>query len=106
MSQAVARRYCGRPFSPAEVDHIRALLELRPALGRTALSRRICRDLGWLNVLGQPKQISCRVALLRMGKDGLIRLPAPLSRGGGGQRRFELTPASDPQEPVRRLPRS
>lgn len=100
MSAQAARRYCGREFSPAELDHIRELLELRPVLGRVALSRRISQDLGWLNVLGQPKEMSCRVALLRMEKDGLIGLPPPLRKKGREQRRFELSAASDPREPV------
>jgi hypothetical protein len=100
MSVEAARRYCGREFSPAELDRIRELLQIRPALGRVALSRRICQDLGWLNVLGQPKEMSCRVALLRMERDGLIGLPAPLSKNGGGRRRFQLSAASEPREPV------
>jgi hypothetical protein len=94
------RRYCGRAFSVAELGHIRQLLELRPALGRVALSRRVCQDLGWLNVLGQPKEMSCRVALLRMEKDGLIGLPAPLRKNGGRRRPVALSAASDPGEPV------
>jgi hypothetical protein len=28
-------------------------LALQPALGRVALSRRLCQDLGWLNALGR-----------------------------------------------------
>ena len=101
MSAESGRRYCGREFSPADLAHIRQLLQLQPVLGRVALSRRVCQDLGWLNALGQPKEMSARVALLRMEKDGLIRLPAPLSQNGRGQRRFQLTAASAPQEPVR-----
>ena len=100
MSGQAARRYCGREFNPAELDHIRALLELRPVLGRVVLSRRICQDLGWLNVLGQPKEMSCRVALLRMEKDGLIDLPPSVTKKGRRQRRFKLSAASDPREPV------
>ena len=100
MSAQGARRYCGREFSAAELDHIRELLELRPALGRVVLSRRISQDLGWLNVLGQPKEMSCRVALLRMEKDGLIGLPPPLRKKGSRQRRFQLSAASDPRESV------
>src|ERR1019366_2667665 len=100
MSAQGARRYCGREFSAAELDHIRELLELRPALGRVVLSRRISQDLGWLNVLGQPKEMSCRVALLRMEKDGLIGLPPPLRKKGRRQRRFQLSAASDPRESV------
>ena len=100
MSAAEGRRYCGREFSGADLAHIRALLEIRPALGRVALSRRVCQDLGWLNALGQPKEMSARVALLRMEKDGVIQLPAPRSQNGRGQRRFPLTAASDPRAPV------
>jgi hypothetical protein len=100
MSGEPGGRYCGREFSPADLAHIRQLLALQPALGRVALSRRVCQDLGWLNALGQPKEMSARVALLRMERDGLIQLPAPRSHNGRGQRRFQLTAASDPQTPV------
>jgi hypothetical protein len=100
MNVEAARRYCGREFSPAELDRIRELLQIRPALGRVALSRRICQDVGWLNVLGQPKAMSCRVALLRMEKDGLIGLPPPLRKQGRRQYRLTLSAASDPQESV------
>lgn len=100
MNEPTSRRYCGREFSPADLNHIRQLLELRPVLGRAALSRRICQDLGWLNVLGQPKEMSCRVALLRMEKDGLLTLPPPLAKNGGGRCRLQLSAASDPREPV------
>jgi hypothetical protein len=101
MSAESGRRYCGREFSAAELAHIRGLLALQPVLGRVALSRRVCLELGGLNAFGQPKEMSCRVALLRMEKDGLIQLPAPRSRNGGGQRRFQLTSASAPRAPVR-----
>ena len=100
MSAQAARRYCGREFSPAELDHIRELLELKPVLGRVALSRRISQDLGWLNVLGQPKEMSCRVALLRMDRDGLIDLPPSVRKKGRRQRRLALSAASNPREPV------
>src|SRR5258708_3196997 len=62
-------RYCGREFSAADLAHIRELLQIQPALSRVALLRRVCQDLGWLNALGRPKEMSCRVALLRMEKD-------------------------------------
>jgi hypothetical protein len=52
MSAQSGRRYCGREFSEADLAHIRALLALRPVLGRVALSRRVCQDLNWLNALG------------------------------------------------------
>jgi hypothetical protein len=100
MSAEGGRRYCGRPFSSADLTHIRELLQIKPVLGRVALSRRVCQDLGWLNGLGQPKEMSCRVALLRMEQDGLLQLPAPLKKNGQGKRRFELSSASAPRELV------
>jgi len=100
MSAEARRRYCGREFSAADLTHIRELLQIKPVLGRVALSRRVCQDLGWLNALGQPKEMSCRVALLRMEKDGLLQLHPPLRKNGCGRLRFELSSASDPREPV------
>jgi len=101
MRAEVLGRYCGRAFSAADLNHIRQLLEIRPPLGRVALSRRLCQDLGWLNGLGRPKEMSCRVALLRMEKDGLLQLPPPLRKNGQGKRQPELSSVSDPREPVR-----
>jgi Druantia protein DruA len=94
-------RYCGRQFSAADLAHIRELLQIKPALSRVALSRRLCLDLGWLNALGRPKEMSCRVALLRMEKDGWIRLPEPSGKWLQARRPIQLTWASDPCEPVR-----
>ena len=59
---------------------IRELLSLQPALHQAGLSRRICQDLDWRNASGQLKEMSCRVALLRMQKDGLLQLPKPLTK--------------------------
>lgn len=100
MSAEASHRYCGRAFSSSELSYIRQLLEIRPVLGRVALSRRVCQDLGWVNDLGQPKEMSARVALLRMEKDGLLRLPPPLRKNGRGQCRFKPSPASAPGKPV------
>jgi Domain of unknown function (DUF4338) len=100
------RRYCGRDLSATDLAHIRQLLERKPSLNRVELSRRVCQDLGWRNHLGQPKEMSCRVALLRLQKDGLIQLPKPLTKNGNGRVRPVLTSASQPREPVRQPVRS
>ena len=96
MSAESGGRYCGRDFSAAELAHIRGLLSLQPPLNRLGLSRRICQDFHWRNAAGQLKEMSCRVALLRMQKDGLFQLPMPLQRNGNGRSRPLLTPASEP----------
>lgn len=74
-----AARYCGRDFPAAELDLIRALIARRdPPLSRSALSRAVCEALGWRKPDGGLKEMSARVALLRMQRDGLLTLPAPL----------------------------
>jgi hypothetical protein len=44
---------------------------------RTPLSLLICERFGWKNQSGKLKEMSCRVAMLRMQQDGLIQLPPP-----------------------------
>ena len=72
-------RYCGREFSDDELACIRRLAA-EPGTTRRAISRRACQELGWRKPDGGLKEMSCRVALLRMQVDGLVRLPAPLHR--------------------------
>ena len=95
-----AVRYCGRSFSAQEIQRIRNLIDSEPALNRAALSRRVCEQLGWLTADGRGKQMSCRVAMLRMERDGLIRLPPAQKGNGNGRRRPPLGPASEPRLPI------
>ena len=69
-------RYCGRQFEPAEIELICELLKT-PQINRARLSREVCERLGWRRDNGALKDMSCRVALLRMQADGLITLPPP-----------------------------
>ena len=93
-------RYCGRLFTTEEMEWIRRLLTSEPKLNRAQLSRRVCRELHWLRPDGRSKEMSCRVAMLRMQRDGLITLPPPQKGNGNGRRRPRLTPASDPKTPL------
>ena len=101
MNPAPRWRYCGRDFSVADLAHLQELLRRQPALNRTQLSRQVCQDLGWINSGGQLKEMSCRVALLRLERDGLLQLPKPLSRNGNGRTVPALTAASAERAPVR-----
>ena len=93
-------RYCGRPFSAAELQEIRGLIAEDPKRGRVALSQRVCQSLSWYKPDGGLKEMSCRVALLRMQADGLIRLPPPQRKNGNGTRYARRTPAAEPRLPV------
>jgi len=93
-------RYCGRVFRAEELAWIRDLIASDAGLNRAELSRQVCDKLGWKKADGQRKDMSCRVAMLRMHRDGLIELPPPLKSNGNGLRRPRLTPASAPQLPL------
>ena len=70
-------RYCGRDFSEDELLQIRCLIVDNPDSSRAELSRQTCRLLAWHKPDGGLKEMSARVAMLRMQADGLISLPPP-----------------------------
>ncbi|WP_201732465.1 Druantia anti-phage system protein DruA [Acidithrix sp. C25] len=51
---------------------------------RQAIADAVCEALGWYRLDGRKKDMSARVALLRMDRDGLITLPKPLHGNGNG----------------------
>jgi len=95
-----AVRYCGRLFTSKEIDRIGQLITSDRTLNRAQLSRIVCDEFNWLRPDGRSKEMSCRVAMLRMQKDGLITLPPPQKGNGNGRTRPRLTSASDPKEPL------
>ncbi len=69
-------RYCGRDFTRAEINWLQQLIKDRPEINRTKISILLCRKINWLKPDGGLKDMSCRVALLRMERDGHFTLPA------------------------------
>jgi hypothetical protein len=94
-------RYCGREFTSHELDQIRSLIKDNPGFNRTRLSTEVCRTLQWLKPDGNLKDMSCRVAMLRMQEDGLIQLP-PSTRVKQPVRNIIFTTATNPQNPILR----
>jgi hypothetical protein len=91
--------YCGREFSATEMALIVQLMADNPEYHRAHISREVCRLLQWYKADGGLKEMSCRVAMLRMHADGLIQLPAPL-RAKPALRPFCCTNVTDPQESI------
>ena len=91
--------YCAREFSALDIQTIRDLIDQDPKLQRSALSRKLCQLWGWTKPNGGLKDMTCRVALLRMQADGLIELPA--SRIGVVRKRahFAPLPPATPRPP-------
>ncbi len=68
-------RYVGREFTEEEVQWLKDTISGKADLGRSALSRQFCEVFNWRKPDGGLKEMSCRVAFLKMEKDGLISLP-------------------------------
>jgi len=94
------KRYCGREFSPGDLQAIARMIEHNPQLKRTPLSRLVCEQLNWRRPDGRLREMSCRVAMLRMQADGLITLPASQIPKPRRRAQFVATPATDAQPPL------
>ena len=70
----------GRFLTAADISFILHLLRTEPGWHRTRLSQELCRRWGWRNEAGRLKDMACRTMLLKLERQGQIRLPA--SRGG------------------------
>ena len=84
---SASARFCGRDFSPGELERIRALIA-QGQVCRSQLARQVCQEFGWLNAQGRLKEMSCKVALLRMERAGLLVLPPPRARNGNGKKQL------------------
>jgi hypothetical protein len=93
--------YCAREFSVEDIQTIRDLIAQDQQLQRSALSRKLCQLWQWTKPNGELKDMTCRVALLRIQADGLITLPP--SRIGVVRKRahFAPTAASEAQAPIK-----
>lgn len=100
-------KYSGRHFTLEELDTIRKWIAQEPTLNRAELSRRFCRIFNWLKINGGLKDMSCRVAMLRMQDDGLLQLPAPTKKAPCSKvitKQTELTaPQAEINKPVHQL---
>jgi len=94
---AFPRNYRGRSFSSEEVQQLRVLMAASPHASRVAISREVCRFLDWRRPDGELKEMSCRVALLRMQEDGLLSLPPPRNGNCNGRHVVSRTAAAEPQ---------
>jgi hypothetical protein len=78
-------RYCARLFTQEDLQTIRRIISAEPNRSRYQISRLVCEALGWFKPNGTLKDMSCRVALLRMHREGLIQLPPPRQGHNNGK---------------------
>ena len=108
MKNSSTVRYCGRNFTPDELEIIRGIITEDPQRSRAHISRLVCQALNWYKPDGGLKDMSCRVALLRMQENGLFTLPAPKHEQSKCRPKIQITSAADPKPcitmPVSALP--
>lgn len=97
---ANTRKYCGREFGEKDLETIRRIATEDPDRTRARISRMVCEELAWRKPDGKLKDMSCRVALLRMQEDGLVTLPPPRHGNRNGKPFRRRTAAAQPGFPV------
>lgn len=92
-------RYCGRTFSLDEIESIRKITDDPWHTTRADIVRAVCEALNWVKPDGQPKLLTCQIALKRMEAHGVIWLPLP-TREPAGFKPPAFTAASELQAPI------
>ena len=95
-------RLQGRPFGPAELTQVRALLSAHPDWSRRRLSRQLAQGWDWRNPAGQLKDMAARTLLLKLHQRGWIELPARRQRPAPRRRPTALPTA--PSEAALEVP--
>jgi len=90
------KRYSGRLFDAAALEQVRDILRAHPGASRQQLSYRVCEALDWRKPDGSLKDMSARVALLGLYRDGLIELPPPRRRFEPQRSDARRTPQGEP----------
>jgi len=65
----------GQDFSEEIIKKTQRIIDNNPEMSITALSRLVCQWLNWQGENGRLKEMSCRVALRKLEKKGILRLP-------------------------------
>src|SRR4030042_5109057 len=66
---------CGQNFTDELIQKIHMVVESEPTISRRNLSLRVCEWLDWRGANGKVKEMSCRVALLKLHRQGIVKLP-------------------------------
>ena len=90
---------CRQTFSEQTIAYIQGTIDREPGMSRVALSRRVCGKLNWRSLNGKLKEMSCRVALSRLDRRGVIRL-GPLTHQVPGRKRRKFCEPNPTPEPI------
>lgn len=92
--------FCGREFTPQDFKLIHGIIKKNPNKSRYFLSKEVCKILNWYKADGGFKDMSCRVAMLKMHREELITLPAPKINYYNAKYKIEKTNRTNPDLPI------
>ena len=93
--------FCGRLFTPSDLDLVREVVGTFGGLSRIELAHTVCELIEWTRPNGRLKARECLDLLERLETDGLIKLPE--KRAGkpvGTRTRVPHTVQGDPRPPL------
>lgn len=90
----------GRMFSDDDILWLKATISNQKDICRESLARSFCQYASWYKPDGGLKDMSCKMALLKLQKMGLLILPAPRSKNNCS-RKPQRTHLTDPQPEIR-----
>lgn len=90
----------GRVFCPDDIQWLTKTLLDQKEISRESLARSFCQYAGWYKPDGGLKTMSCKVALLRLDKLGLLNLPAPRKKNNYS-RKPGRTPLAESRPEIR-----
>ena len=92
---------CRRHFTPEVLEHLRGLIGQEPVPTPNMLAREVCRHLAWYSPDGRPATSSAKVALRKLERRGVLRLPA---RAEPAVRRRRLPRSGQPMPALDAVP--
>jgi hypothetical protein len=100
MTQEIITNICSKPFFNTDLEKVRNIITGNPLLNRQYLARLICKEFGWVAANGRLKEMSCKVALLKLHRRGLLELPASTRKPTSAKKKFIISSLSDPCFPI------
>jgi hypothetical protein len=91
----------GRNLSDSDLDWMRKLMVTHPEWGRARISVELCRQWGWHNQHGRPKDMAARALLLKLARAGHFRLPRRRTNTSHGFHDRIVPQVAHATEPIR-----
>jgi Domain of unknown function (DUF4338) len=91
-------KYVGREFTRTDMDLIARLIAT--GANRQTLARMFCEEVNWRKPDGAVKEMSCKVAFLRMHRDGHVVLPLPTKPANNHLKKPKATSMTNPKPEV------